>query len=69
MNTRFLNKKMYFINCFKRNSYSGVQGTAPELWNCDYGTEAPAISTDCFSGNGNNSSSLSNYDDIDSSWK
>lgn len=35
--TRFLNKLMVFTTCFQRTSFSGTQGTAPALWDCDYG--------------------------------
>lgn len=35
--TRFLNKACQFINCFYRDSFTGTQGTAPDLWNCDFG--------------------------------
>ena len=35
--TRFINKTSDFTSCFYRTSFSGTQGTAPDLWNCDYG--------------------------------
>lgn len=35
--TRFLNKTVNFANCFYRSSFTGSQGTAPDLWNCDFG--------------------------------
>lgn len=36
--TRFLNKVMNFSEgCFSRTTFTGTQGTAPDLWNCDYG--------------------------------
>jgi hypothetical protein len=46
--TRFLNKMMNFSYCYARSSFAGVQGTAPDLWNCDFGETitldvAPAV--------------------------
>lgn len=36
--TRFLGKTMNFQRCFYRSgAFTGVQGTAPDLWNCDFG--------------------------------
>jgi hypothetical protein len=35
--TRFLNKPVGFTTCFTRNSFSGTQGIAPDLWECDFG--------------------------------
>lgn len=35
--TRFLNKSMLFGNTFQRTAFTGAQGTAPDLWNCDFG--------------------------------
>ena len=63
--TRFAGKGVDFANAFKRSSYSGVQGTAPDLWNCTFGSVA---STDCFDGAGNDGSSLSNYASIPVAW-
>ena len=42
--TRFLNSTMDFTSCFARISFSGVQGTAPDLWTCDFG-ETITLST------------------------
>lgn len=47
-NSRFLNKAVDFSSCFERFSFTGIQGVAPELWNCDYGDSivldvAPAV--------------------------
>jgi len=61
--TRFLNMSVNFDNCFYRTSFSGVQGTAPDLWNCDFGTGTPT-KTNCYAGAGNSLTSLSNYGDI-----
>jgi hypothetical protein len=62
--TRFAGKDMRFSNTFYRNSYSGIQGTAPELWNYTMtnGTSG------CFGGAGNSATSLSNYSSIPSTW-
>lgn len=35
--TRFLNRYSSFIECFSRSSFTGTQGSAPELWLCDFG--------------------------------
>ena len=35
--TRFLNLACDFREAFIRSTFTGVQGTAPDLWNCDYG--------------------------------
>ena len=66
--TRFLNKSVSFLYSFSRTSFTGIQGEAPELWNCDFGT-GTLVKTSCFAGVGNNSTSLSNYDDIPGDWK
>jgi hypothetical protein len=66
--TRFLNTTISFENCFSRNSFTGTQGEAPALWNCDFGT-GTVDSTGCYSGAGNSASSLSNYGDIPAGWK
>jgi hypothetical protein len=65
-NTRFLNKISNFKSCFQKTSITGNQGTAPDLWNCNFGTQTP-VSTLCF--RGNNITSLSNYDSIPAAWK
>ena len=65
--TRFLNKSIDFTSCFRRTSFTGIQGTAPELWNCNFGTGTPTR-TDCFDGTGNNTTSISNYNDIPIEW-
>lgn len=61
--TRFLNQSVDFTECFKRTSFTGTQGTAPDLWNCDFGTGTP-IKSYCFEGAGNSTTSLTNYSDI-----
>jgi hypothetical protein len=57
---------MLVYNCFDRDIYSGIQGTAPNLWACTFGS---VTSTSCFGGAGNNVTSLSNYADIPTGWK
>lgn len=66
--TRFLNKTVDFELCFTRPSYLGVQGIAPDLWNCNFGSGS-ANKTQCFYGGGNSLVSLSNYNDIPIDWK
>jgi hypothetical protein len=66
--TRFLNRVSDFRGCFSRTAYTGIQGEAPELWNCDFGTATPAT-TGCYGGAGNSLSSLSNYNEIPASYK
>ena len=66
--TRFSNKTVNFDSCFYRTSFSGIQGTAPDLWNCDFGTGTPT-KTICYGGAGNSLTSLANYDDIPVEWK
>ena len=66
--TRFSNKTVNFDSCFYRTSFSGIQGTAPDLWNCDFGTGTPNKTT-CYGGAGNSLTSLTNYTDIPVEWK
>ena len=66
--TRFLNKTVSFSSCFNRSSFSGTIGTAPDLWNCDFGTGTPT-KTNCYGGAGNSLTSLSNYADIPVAWR
>ena len=66
--TRFLNQSPNFTSCFERGSFSGTQGTAPDLWNYTYGTGTPTSSS-CYSGAGNSVTSLDNYGDIPAGWK
>ncbi len=64
--TRFLNKTVTFDNCFYRTgTFTGTQGTAPALWNCNFGTGTPT-KTDCFQGH--TSSTISNYASIPAEW-
>lgn len=65
--TRFLNKSPNFTQCFSRNTFTGIKGTAPDLWNCTYGTGNP-IKTNCFYGAGNSIISVSNYYYIQTGW-
>jgi hypothetical protein len=37
LGTRFLDRISNFQDCFKITSFTGTQGTAPALWNYDYG--------------------------------
>lgn len=66
--TRFLNKSVDFYRCFYIVSFTGSQGEAPPLWNCSFGTGTP-VTTGCFGGAGNSSTSLSNYASIPAAWK
>jgi hypothetical protein len=65
--TRFLNQSVNFTDCFKRTSFTGSQGTAPDLWNCNFGTGTPTR-TGAFGGAGNSLTSISNYNDIPVNW-
>lgn len=65
--TRFLNQSVDFTECFDRASFTGTQGTAPDLWNCSFGTGTPTT-TDCWNGAGNSVSSLTNYASIPGAW-
>ena len=66
--TRFLNQSVNFGDCFNRTTFTGTQGVAPDLWNCNFGTGTPAKSS-CWAGAGNSLTSLSNYVDIPAAWK
>jgi hypothetical protein len=63
--TRFLNQSVDFTSCFSRSTFSGTQGTAPDVWNCNFGTGTPTKTT-CFGGAGNSLASLNNYNSIPS---
>ena len=65
--TRFLNKVSDFTQCFYRTSFTGTQGTAPDLWSCNFGTQTPT-KTNCFAEIGNDETSISNYADIPTAW-
>jgi hypothetical protein len=66
--TRFLNKSLDFTQCFQRYDFTGIQGTAPDLWNCNFGTGTPTT-TQCFNGTGNSLTSLDNYASIPAEWE
>jgi hypothetical protein len=66
--TRFANNtSTNFSGCFYRTSFTGVQGVAPDLWNCTFGGTLNSSVT--FGGAGNSVASLSNYASIRTSWK
>ena len=71
MTTRFASytNKVDFSNLLYRVTpqASSNNGTAPELWNYAYG--AGVTSSSCFTGNGNSSTTLTNYSSIPSGWK
>ena len=51
--TRFLNKTVDFTNCYYRTSSTCAQGTAPDLWTCNFGetiTLSTAPATDWVAG-------------------
>ena len=50
-----------------RTTFSGMQGAAPELWNCFF--NIPPTTSGCFGDLGNSLVSLSNYASIPSGWK
>jgi hypothetical protein len=70
--TTFLNKTVDFRNAFDRtgmpNTAGGTPGTAPELWNFDYGS-GTSQKTDCWQGwTGALSSKILNYSSIPTTW-
>ena len=46
-------------------TFTGIQGTAPALWDCSYGTGTPTTTT-CFTGQ--TSASVTNYASIPTAW-
>lgn len=66
--TVFLNKNVDFYRAFYRTSFTGTQGTAPDLWACSYGTGS-VNGSQCYRGAGNSTTSLSNYASIPFTWK
>lgn len=61
-----VNASIDFEYCFRRTSFNGTRGTAPDLWNFTF-SRTPSTSG-CFYGAGNSTTSLSNYADIPTSW-
>ena len=64
--TRFLNQSVDFTSAMGIGTFTGTQGTAPDLWNYDFGTGTPT-KTNCFMGH--SSGSVSNFADIPAEWK
>jgi len=64
--SRFSGQTIDFTWVFLRRSFTGNQGTAPDLWNCTYGG---VTSTEAFFGSGNSLTSIDNYGDIPIGWK
>ena len=62
---RLANKTLDFSGCFYITSFSGTQGTAPQLWN--YTCSGTPTSSICFLGH--SATSLTNYNAIPSGWK
>lgn len=56
-----------FAGMFNRSTFTGIQGTAPDLWNYTLG--GTVTKTYCFAGAGNSLTSLTNYADIPTAWK
>jgi hypothetical protein len=65
--TRFLNMDVNFSSFIQRVSFTGIQGEAPDLWNCNFGT-GTLTKTLCFNGGGNSLTSINNYNDIPVEW-
>ena len=64
--TRFASNIVNFSTCFRRTVYDNeVAGEAPDLWDCVF---VSVTSTNCFGGNGNSLTSITNYNDIPSAW-
>lgn len=64
--TRFAGKTIDFSTCFLRGTttFTGVQGTAPDLWNYTFGS---VTTHTCFGGH--SIESLSNWDNIPYEWR
>jgi hypothetical protein len=64
---RFLNQFPNFTSMFRNVGTLGgtLQGTAPEMWNFNYGTGTPTVA---FAFNGNSATNISNYANIPASW-
>ena len=71
ISTRFSSSEEIDFNyMFYRNSFGGVQGTCPKLWDYTYGYTPSLANTErCFGGDGNSLTSLTNYSDIPNLWK
>jgi len=63
--TRFLNQSVNFTDAMRIGTFTGTQGTAPALWDCDFGTGTPTTTT-CFTGH--TSSTVTNHADIPTAW-
>jgi hypothetical protein len=65
--TRFLNKSVIFSYFFDLSgfTFSGTQGTAPDVWNCNFGT-GTATKLNAFKGT---STAVDNYASIPNEWK
>ncbi len=65
--TRFLNKSVNFGSTFYlTGTFTGTQGEAPDLWNCNFGT-GTSVKTDCFQGH--TLSTISNFPDVPVAWQ
>ena len=63
----FGTRNINFNYCFNRGSFTGTQGTAPNLWSMTMG--ASSTKSSCFGGGGNSATSLTNYGSIPANWK
>lgn len=63
--TRFLNQSPNFGHMFRNTGTSAPQGTAPDMWNYNYGTGTP-ITSGAFALQ--TSASLSNFNSIPAGW-
>jgi hypothetical protein len=63
--TRFLDQSVIFTDAMRIGTFTGTQGTAPALWDCDFGTGTPTT-TNCFTGQ--TTSSVDNHADIPTAW-
>jgi hypothetical protein len=65
--TRFLNKTVSFEETFNLDAaFTGTQGTAPDLWTCNFGTGSATPITDCY--DGHSLASVDNFGDIPAGW-
>ncbi len=66
LETRFVDRVSSFQEFFQITSaFTGEKGTAPALWDADFGTETP-VTADAFTGH--SLDSLTNWEDIPTTW-
>lgn len=70
--TRFISPDIiipYFYRTFQRSNFLGTTpGEAPSLWLYSYNDNRDASDNTCYSGAGNNATSITNYNSIPTTW-